>query len=291
MNSFVIISDSSCDIPSQLIDKYSINIVPFYVSLDHEKYLKEIEELSVEDLTSTLVNHQIYPKTSNPPISDYIDKFKPHLEAGNDILCFTLTEKFSGSYQSAVNAAALLLEEYPSRKIRVINSFLATGAQGLLVLQAAYMRYNGLTLDETADKAEKLKETGRVYFTVDSLDYLQKGGRIGKVGAFAGQILNIKPIIALKDGELIPQNKVRGNKKAIKEIVDLTLGDVKENPQDYDYCFVTSNRFEEIELVQSSLMDDYSIDIPFVSIIGATIGAHVGPTVFGICLIKKHSKL
>ncbi|MGE4215044.1 MAG: DegV family protein [Anaerotignaceae bacterium] len=291
MNSFVIISDSSCDIPSQLIDKYSINIVPFYVSLDHEKYLKEIDELSVEALTSSLVNDHIYPKTSNPPIADYIDKFKPHLEAGTDILCFTLTEKFSGSYQSAVNAASLLLEEYPSRKIRVINSCLATGAQGLLVLQAAYMCHAGLTLDETANKAEQLKETGRVYFTVDSLDYLQKGGRIGKVGAFAGQILNIKPIIALKEGELIPQSKVRGSKKAIKEIMDLTLGDVNRNPEDYDYCFVTSNRFDEIECVQALLMDDYSIDVPFVSIIGATIGAHVGPTVFGICLVKKYNKL
>lgn len=290
MNNFVIISDSSCDLPCQLRDKYNINIVPFYVSLDHEKYFKEIDELSVEDLTSSLVNDHIYPKTSNPPIADYIDKFKPHLEEGKDILCFTLTEKFSGSYQSAVNAASLMLEEYPNRRIRVINSYLATGSQGLLVLQAAYMRNKGLTLDETANKAEELKQTGRIYFTVDSLDYLQKGGRIGKVSAFAGQILNIKPVIAVKEGELIPQSKVRGSKKAIKEIIDLTLGDVNENPQDYDYCFVTSNRFDELECLQTLLMEDYSIDVPFVTIIGATIGAHVGPSVLGICFIKKYNK-
>lgn len=291
MNSFVIISDSSCDIPCQLRDKYNIYIVPYYVSLDHENYFKEIDELSVEALTSSLVNDHIYPKTSFPPISDYIDKFKPHLEAGHDILCFTLTEKFSGSYQSAVNAASLMLEEYPKQKIMVINSTLATGSQGLLVLQGAYMRNAGLTIDETAKKIEQLKETGRVYFTIDSLDYLQKGGRIGKASAFAGQILNIKPIIALKNGELVPQSKVRGNKKAIKEIIDFVLADCNGNPQDYDFCFVTSNRFREVESMHHSLMNDYSLDIPFVTIIGATIGAHIGPTVLGICFVKKYNKL
>lgn len=291
MNKFAIVSDSSCDIPSSLRDKYKIFIVPFYVSLNHEKYLKEIEELSIEDFTASLINDQIYPKTSNPSIADYIDQFKTHLKVGKDVLCFTLTQKFSGSYQSAVNAASLLLEEYPNRKIKIINSCLATGAQGLLVLQSAYMRDAGLDLEDIANKVEQLKTTGRVYFTVDSLDYLQKGGRIGKVGAFAGQILNIKPIISLKDGELNPRSKVRGSKKAIKEIIDLVLEDVKDNPHDYDYCFVTSNRFDELKSIQESLKDDYAIEVPFVSKIGATIGAHIGPTVLGICFVKKYNKL
>ena len=288
MTPFSIFSDSSCDLPDNIIKKYNVTIVPFYVSLDHKKYMREIEELAVKTLTDEMVNNGVYPKTSFPPVYDYIRKFEAELKKGSDIICFCLTEKFSGSYQSAHNAANELKEKYPGRRIHIIDSMLATGSQGLLIQQCALMRENGLDVSLILNNIEKIKKTGRVFFTVDSLEYLKHGGRIGKVSALAGQILNIKPVIGLINGELFPLGKARGNKNAVKEILNLTLKEVSHSPDDYVYSFVTSVRFNEIEKIKTHLLEEYNIIIEETDIIGATIGSHIGPTVLGICFIKKY---
>ena len=115
-----------------------------------------------------------------------MDAMEPALKEGKDVLCLCLSSKFSGSFQSAVNAGNILADDYPDRIIRVIDTTCATGCEGLMVLEACRMRDAGMEIDSVVEKLDKMKESACLYVTVDSLEHLQKGGRIGKASAMAG---------------------------------------------------------------------------------------------------------
>lgn len=290
--SYQIFSDSSCDLPEEYWASSEVIRIPFYVSFDQETYQKEIEEVSVNDFYQQLMANDVFPKTSLPSIDDYMNAFRPTILAGDDVLCICLTDKFSGSYQSAVTAKDLLEEEYPEANIHVMNSILATGAQGLLVLQAAQMKKDGLDLDSAVDNLERIKHTGRVMFTLGTLEYLQKGGRIGKAAAMAGNILNLKPIIQLVEGELAPAGKVRGSKKALEQSLNMVkeyFESISERYYQYDFCVITGIDFEGAETFKQKLSDliDEPIHYPVFQL-GTTIGTYTGPDIIGACFIKRY---
>ena len=290
---YQIFSDSSCDTPSQLIEEYGITLVPFYVSFDQENYYKENIDISNKEFYDKLMKENVFPKTSLPSVQDYINKFQVALNAKQDVLCICLTDKFSGSYQSAVNARNILIEQYPNSKIIIIDSIQATGGQGVVLLQAAYMKEAGYTIEENAKRLEEIKQTARIMFTVDTLEYLTKGGRVGKVASLAGTMLNLKPMIQLKDGELIPYSNVRGRKKALDKILFMVEEYFKENNEsfaDYDFCFANATRGEELKIIQSKVENLIGKEISYQEFqIGVTIGTYTGPGALGVCFIKKYN--
>ena len=289
MSDFIIMSDSACDLPQSLIEEYNLEIIPYYVSFDKENYLRERVDININDFYKKITAEKIVPKTSLPSVEDYCNYFKPYLEKGVDILCFNLSSVFSGSHQSAVNAANIMLEEYPERKILVIDSTKATVTQGLLVVEAVKMKNNGFSLEEIYNKIEEIKNEGVIIFTIDSLEYLQKGGRIGKATALAGSLLNIKPILLLKDGELHPHSKVRGRKKSLAEIVKVFEEYAKDNLDGYEVAIGHANCKEEAMEVEKMLVEKYNIKLNYpIFEIGITIGAHTGPTALGVGFIKKY---
>lgn len=292
MCTYEIFSDSSCDIPVSLIEEYDINLVSFYITFDQSKYFKENEEISNEEFYHTLITQNVFPKTSLPSVMDYFSRFEEALKNGKDILCFCLSSQFSGSYQSAVNAKNLLLEQYPDSNIEIVDSIQATAGQGLVVLQAAYMRKDGLTLEETLKNINILKSTARIMFTVDSLEYLFKGGRIGKVTSLAGTMLNIKPMIQMRDGELIPYCNVRGRKKSLLKAIDMMkeyFHETGESYDDYDFCLAYATTMEDILFVQDALEKEIGRKITYPLFqIGVTIGTNTGPTAIGVTFIKKY---
>ncbi|TCK97814.1 DegV family protein with EDD domain [Natranaerovirga hydrolytica] len=295
MSDYQIISDSSCDIPNEILEAYNIKTIPFYVSFDQEKYYKERVDISTEAFYSKLETEKIFPKTSLPSVQDYMNVFTHYIKEGKEILCLCLTDKFSGSYQSAINAKNIIDEEYEGAKITVVNSILATTAQGLLVIEAARMKKAGLTLEETTIKLEALKNTARIMFTVGTLEYLQKGGRIGKVSALAGTMLNLKPLIVLKEGELFPYGTIRGRKKSLKKIIDMTkeyFKEINEDYNDYNFALTTGNCFKEAVEVKTTLQEELNIKIDNpIFTIGVTIGTNTGPDPIGICFVKKYEKI
>jgi len=285
-------SDSSCDIPDSVIKEYNIKLIPYYVSFDQKNYYKERIELSIKDFYEKLRKENVFPKTSLPSVDDYMNAFTPLIQEGKGIICFCLTSKFSGSYQAAVNAKNILLEEYPDAKIEVINSIQATGGQGLVVLQAAKMQKAGYSMEEIIEKIEVLKETARITFFVDTLEYLEKGGRIGKVSALIGGVLNLKPLIVVRDGELIPYGKIRGRKKALRKIIEMAEEIITDDFSNYDYCIAQSDCEEEAVYLREMIEKEWNIKIeyPFFEI-GTTIGTNTGPDVIGICFIKKYDRI
>ena len=291
MSAFEIFSDGAADIPKEVAEKYHITIIPFYVSLDQKTYQKEIEELSLNLFYKKILEENIFPKTSLPSVQDYINAFTPALEAGKDILCFTITDTLSGSFQSAVSAKEILKENYPNAVIYIENSWAATGSQYLLVREAARMAQSGYSLEQVHDYVEKTKKDSRIFFVIGTLTYLQKGGRIGKVASVSGSILNIKPLIVLKDGEINKAGVVRNRKKAMIKLSELTKNYILQSHLDETDFVATigiTNDETEIapftEIIQKSL-PNFPLLQPFQ--IGATIATHTGPMTLGICIVKK----
>jgi DegV family protein with EDD domain len=292
MPDFQIFSDSSCDVPQVLLKDNNITLIPFYVSFDKENYLKENIEISNEKFYEVLMNQKVFPKTSLPSVQDYINKFELTIKNGQDVLCLCLTQKFSGSYQSAVNAKLILEEKYPDANIYIVDSIQATAGQGIVLLQAAYLKKEGFTIEETVKRIDEIKPTARIMFTVDTLEYLTKGGRVGKAASLAGTMLNLKPMIQLKDAELIPYSNVRGRKKSLQKVIDMTVeyfNEYNESYDDYDFCLANATSMEDTLYVQSQLENLIGRKITYpVFQIGVTIGTYTGPGALGICFVKKH---
>lgn len=293
MKEFQIFSDSSCDLPIEIVNEYNIRFVPFYITFDQENYFKEHEEISNEEFYGKLAEH-VFPKTSLPSVQDYMNAFQEAIKAGKDVLCFCLSSKFSGSYQSAVNAKSMLEDDFPDANIVIVDSIQATAGQGLVVLQAAYMKNAGYTLEQAAEKLEELKNTARIMFTVDSLEYLQKGGRVGKAKSLAGTMLNLKPMIVLKEAELMPYSNVRGRKKALDKVIAMVEEYFKESNEkyeDYDFAMANATTIEETRMVQEKVEALTGVKFKYpVFQIGVTIGTYTGPGALGVCFIKKFDK-
>ena len=293
MKTYQIFSDSACDTPQELLKQYNIQFVPFYITFDQETYYKENVDLSVAQFYQMLEDKNSLPRTSLPSVQDYIHKFKSVIKEGKDILCVCLSQKFSGSYRSAVNAKEILERKYSEAKITIIDSIQATAGQGLLLLQAAKMQQEGYSLEECAQRIEEIKSTARIMFTVDSLEYLSSGGRIGKVAALAGNILNLKPLIKLKEAELIPYSKVRGRLKSFDKILAMVeeyFRETKEKIADYDFCLVHNSSADDVASIRSRVENfiGRKITTPVFQI-GATIGTYVGPGTIGVCFVRKYN--
>ncbi len=296
MPDYQIITDGSCDLGTEIAKQHDIHVVPFYVSFDGEKYQKELEEVSVRDFYQQMVDHpKLFPKSSLPSIEDYIEAFQVYAAKGIDIICICITTKFSGSYNSARNAAELVREEYPSIRITVIDSTVDTVLQGIYVLEAARMRQNGLSYEETIASLEQIKGSGRIIFTIGSLDYLVAGGRIGKLLGLAGSTLGLKPLIILKEGEIFSGGITRSREKAKKKLLALTKEHFEktgENPN--DYLFVVGYGYDYQEAVSfrdellASVQTYRTIEQIDIFQIGATIGVHTGPYPIGLGLLKRY---
>ena len=293
---FHIISDGSCDLPAELVQEKNITVVPFYVSFDDEHYFKEGVEIGIRDFYQQMVERKgVYPKSSMPSIKDYEEAFLPFAEAGMPVICICITTKFSGSMQSALNARTLVLEKYPQAEITVIDATINTVLQGQYVLEAAALRDHGVSYQDTVARLEEIKSTGRIFFTVGNMEYLKHGGRIGKVAALAGSVLDIRPVITLKQGEIFPSGIDRGRKRTLKKSMDLLLEYLQESSLGiHCYSIAVGYGYDKEEGIAfrdqalSTLRDKgYDISEMPVYQIGATIGVHTGPYPLGFGIIEK----
>lgn len=291
MADYQIFSDGACDIGFAKAEEWNIHLIPFYVSIDHETYQKELFELPLDTYYRAITEEKCYPKTSLPSIQDYMDAFRPTLEEGKDILCVTMTRTLTASMESAMTARTMLLEDFPNANIHILDSWLATGAQALLLHELSRMQRDGKSLEDAIAFVEKAKQDARIHFIVGDLSYLEIGGRIGKVAALSGSLLKIKPIIILKDGEIGVGGICRSRKKGLSHLIDLTakhFQETGETPADY-YCTVgTTTIWEDIPAMEAALKEKLPFQYLPAFQIGATIATHTGPGTTGICFLKKY---
>ena len=250
-----IVSDGSLDLPQEITDAHDIDVVPFYVSFNGETYQKEIEEIGIREFYQEMVDHpDVFPKSSMPSVDDFYQTFVKSAKENIPVICICITTKFSGSLQSATVAKEMVKDEYPEARITVIDSTVNTVLQGLFVLEACRMRDMGLDYEEIIERILPIRETGRIFFTIGSIDYLRHGGRIGKLAGIAAGALGIKP------GE-------------------------------YSFCIGYGYDYEEAvkfrEMLKDLVKERLGIEEIEIRQIGATIGVHTGPYPIGVGIIKK----
>lgn len=297
---FHIISDSSCDLGRERLDRLGIGMVSYYVGFEDEPYYREERDIPTHQFYQMMADRPgVFPKTSMPTVEDYLDAFRPLAAQGKPILCICLNAAFSGSCQSALNAAAELREELPGAQIQVVDSTLATVLQGMFVEEAAALRDAGCTLEEAVDALKPLPATGRIFFTTSDLDYLRHGGRIGRAAAATGALLKVKPLIGYKDAGLVSDGIAQGRKKSLVRVRELFFRHLKQQEIDLDrYRLATGfglDREEHAAFAQTIYngLLELGYDRPEVLHpyqIGVTIGVHTGPTPIGVGLIRRADK-
>ena len=294
---FDIITDSACDLTPETAAKLNIEVIPFYVSLDGEHYRKEGQEIAVRDFYQFMVdNPSAYPKTSLPSLEDFETAFRAHAAAGRPVLCLCFTSKMSGCVGSARNARELVLEDFPDAKIEVMDTTAATVTESIVVENAVAMRDAGCTLEQTVDWLSAERATNQIFFTVGNLDYLIKGGRIGKAAGRAANILGIKPMILFKEGEIFSAGVARGRQKSFEKALDQLMAYLTErNATPDDYCITVGYGYDEEEgkrlwmQTRAALRAKYPACKCEVGLlqIGCTIAVHTGPYALGMGVMRR----
>ena len=287
---FQIISDGGCDFTSAEAKRHKVDIVPFYIILDEKTELREgIDITRKEYFTRLREDKNLFPKTAQPSPQDYMDAYRPHLMAGKDILSLTISSKLSGTYNSATLAADMLKEEFPNRKIRVVDSLNCAIGEGLILKEIIKMRDLGFTLENTIDIAQDVIKSTKIYFTLESLEYLRRGGRVGPTTALVGGILGLRPVLHLVNGEVAQLDSVRGKKKVLKLIEDGLVHTLKDVIGDVKICVGHILTFDDAREMKTSLELSLKtkIDSP-VTEVGATIGTHAGPGAIAIAYCKRY---
>lgn len=281
---YKIVSDSSCDLDINYIKTNDIDIIPFYVTLDGKNYLKDSVEISSSEITDFMKNNpKLFTKTSQPNPLDYKEVFEKIAKENKDILCFTISSKLSGSNQSAHIAKAIIEEDYDI-KIKIIDTKTGTLAHGIMIDKALKLKDEGLSIEDTFDYIEKIKDSSKTYILFDTLKYLEKGGRVSKSKMIVGEFLNLKPIILLKDHKLEIIDKVVGKKRAIDKLISLIKKDLSDHSSKYDLFIVHSGSNEVQEI-----FDNFKniINIPFpIRYISPVFVSHAGPGAIAVGIVK-----
>lgn len=288
---FRVISDGSCDLGEERASKYGIDVVPFYVSFDEETYEREIVDIGIRDFYNRMVEDKdTFPKSSCPSIDDFYNAFLPYVKNGEEVLCLCITSKFSGSYNSAMNAKNMILEDYEDAVIEVMDTQVDTVLQGLYVIEATKLRDAGYSVTDAVKRLEEITPSGRIFFTVGSMDYLVHGGRAGKTAGVICGTLGIKPLIVLKDGEIHAGGIAHGRKKSMVKVADLIhkyLKDTGDSIEDYEIVVGYGYDYEEALSFRDMIEEETGKKGIDTFQIGATIAVHTGPYPLGIGMIKK----
>lgn len=293
---FKIISDSACDLSKEYIAKHDIGIIPFYISFDEEHYYKDGIDIERNEFYDKLVKDGLFPKTSLPSVEDFINIFTPYVKENTPIICTCISTVLSGAFNSASTAKDILLEDYPDAKITVVNTGQNTASQALLVNELVRMNENGLSYDAAVAKVDALCRSGMIFFTVGSLDYLRKGGRIGKLATMATGKLGIKPIIILRNGELgiggVGRNRSKLLKSIIKQVHDFMTSDGRTLD---DFNMNMGMGYDAEEAAQFLKDAEAGIgkktDSQLNVLIGPTTACHTGPHALGLAIIRKYETL
>lgn len=291
---YQIISDGACDLLPEYTSLHNITVVPFYVTFDGKEYLKEGEGIDHDSFYLRMITEHAVPKSSLPSVQDYIDKFLPYVEQNIPIICITITAKFSGSYNSACSARDIIQETNKDAKITVIDSTLNTASQGLFVNEAVKLRDGGIAYEDAVAELEKIKSSGKIFFTVGSLEYLIKNGRIGKLAVLAGDKLGIRPTIIMKDGDISLGGISRSRKKSLASVLSSIrsfFNNPENNKDDYSFIVASGYNYEEAIEFQKDFEEYLGVKCESnVKVrIGTAIGCHTGPYALGIGIVKKNS--
>lgn len=275
-----IITDSTCDLPVEIIERYGIRVMPMSITFGEESYA-DGETISLDDFYTRLQAGE-FPKTSYPPLGRFVQALDEEMAAGNDVLIITLARALSGCYDSV----SVLLDEYPDDRVAVFDSQAATMAQGAVVLEAARMVEAGVGYDEVKAAMPHIIERSAGYGAINNLTYLARGGRISGTAAALATALNIKPVINIcEDGSLEVCQKVRGMSKALGWLANRIRQDGTDFSSTTLFVGYVLQR-EAAEQLVEQLQKEMTLGEVIICPIGPTVGTHLGPGVVAMFYLR-----
>lgn len=294
---FQVFVDSAANIPAEIVKKYGIHVISFVNHINGEDIvnfdinLNQEEEREKGKQYYEAVRRGAKVKTSLINTADFIAHFTPVLEAGEDIMYFSLSKNISGTYNAACLAAEELKEQFPERKLRLIDSLNASLAQGILAIYATEMRNSGMEFEMIGDILDRQVPRMNGIFTVGDLKYLSNTGRISKTTASVGNILNIKPILrGNRDGYIVEFKKCRGRKKSLDTLVELVCDNI-ENPEDQIIGIAHADAYEESLYVMEEIQKRIKVRGFINTSYDYCTGSHVGPDTIALFFMAADREL
>lgn len=276
----LVVTDSTSDIPQSLRDQHDIRVVPLNVSFGSDTFEDGVD-ITPQQFLERLTRENDLPKTSQPSSSRFASVFSEAIENGMDVLCITLSSELSGTY----NSARLAAEGFDADRVRVIDSRSTTMQLGWIVIEAARALENGANLGEAASRATEAIGRANCFAVLQTLDYVYKGGRIGRASHIVGSALGIKPVLNFVDGILTPVERVRTWKKALARATELAA--TTGTPT--DIAVLHSDNVKDAESTADALRER----LPNANIItgwtGSTISTYAGPGAVGILTLGERS--
>lgn len=274
-----VVTDSTNYLPRDEIEEFDIRVVPLNVHFGEQQVFQEGVTLNNDQFYALLAEAPELPTTSQPSPGQFLDVFSELTEAGHDVLCIVLSSKLSGTYQSALDAKHML----PDANIVVFDSYSVASPLGLMAITAAEMGAEGCTMDEIVARVEQMRRDMRVYFVVDTLEYLQKGGRIGAAAAFCGTLLKVKPILSLDDGVVKPLDKVRSKRKAIQRLLSELESHVSSD-QPVQALAMHAQAPDEARELEIEIRRRFNCLRIVFGEVGSVVGTHTGPGLLGAAI-------
>jgi len=270
----LIVTDSTSDLPQHFVDDLGIVVVPLNIAFGSESFRDGID-LTPTAFLSKLQGSAALPKTSQPPVTAFESVFREAIERDRDVVCITISSDLSGT----LNAARLAADATDPDRIHIVDSRATTMQEGWVVVEAARKAKDGADAAAVAETARNAIPRTRLYAVLRTLDYVHKGGRIGKAQQLVGSALAIKPILGFVDGVLVPVERVRTWKKAVARITALVT------PTPTDIAVLHSDNIEDAQRVAADLQRLYPRATIGISYAGATISTYAGPGALGVAVL------
>jgi DegV family protein with EDD domain len=284
-NNVAVVTDSTASIPEPMLKELNIRTVAYYIHRGQE-VLRDLVTIQREEFLNWLITAKVLPTTASPGPGDYFEAYEHLVEEGHDeIVSIHMTSKGSGAYQAALVAQSMINEQDPAVHVEVIDTRNVSLCQGWMAIEAARAALAGLCLEEVVAKVRRMVPVTHMIQTADTLKYLYMGGRIGKATNLLGSLLNIKPLIGMDDGEIVPLGVARGRGRAYQAIADKveeTLGKGRAR-----IAYVHAGAKQEVERLKGMVEDKVEVVESFVAELSPALAVHSGPGTAGLCFLPE----
>jgi len=274
-----IVTDSSADLPAQLVQELGITIVPLYVRFG-EKVYRDRVDISEDEFYQRLLHDPVHPSTIQPTPQDFASVYQKLSPKADGIVSIHMSAKLSGTYNSALQGKEMIEKGCP---IEVVDSQITSMGLGLIDIAAAIVAKAGEGLPTVMEEVKQAIPNIRLLFLLDTLEYLLLGGRIGKAKALLGSILNVKPVLTLKDGEVVPAGQVRSRGKGIDRLFDF----VKSASNIQDLAVVYNTTPDEAQALEERMGTIFAKEQIKLARVGPMLGVHTGPGALAVALREK----
>jgi len=280
MSKVKVVTDSTASLPPFLIDKYQITVIPLSLVWDGQSYLDGVD-ITPQEFYDRLQNSDSLPTTSQPSVSQFADQFRSLLSGDHEVIAILISSKISGTVRSAQQAKHGL----ETKAISVVDSLTSGMALGLHVLAVAEAAHSGASLEECTQLAERARSATHVYFAVDTLEFLHRGGRIGGAKRFMGTMLGIKPILEMREGRIEAVDQVRTQRKAAERILQL-VDDTVSRRSKMRLAVMHANAPQRAKSLLTKAEKSFPANQAFLSDLSPVLGTHVGPGTLALASLQ-----